>query len=37
MFRIFDRRILRRIFGPTEENGTWRSSYNYELGIMNQT
>jgi hypothetical protein len=36
MLRIFDRRILRRMFGPVEENGIWRSSYNHELYIMNQ-
>jgi hypothetical protein len=28
---IFERRILRYIFGPVEENGTWRRRYNYEL------
>jgi hypothetical protein len=26
MLRFFDRRILRRIFGPIEENGKWRST-----------
>jgi hypothetical protein len=28
---IFERRILRYIFGPVEENGTWRRRYNYDL------
>jgi hypothetical protein len=28
---IFERRILRYIFGPVEENGTWRKCYNFEL------
>jgi hypothetical protein len=26
MLRIFERRILRTIFAPTEENGKWRST-----------
>jgi hypothetical protein len=29
--RIFERRILRRIYGPTCENGVWRIKYNDEL------
>ena len=28
---IFERRILRNIFGPVEENGVWRKRYNHEL------
>ena len=28
---IFERRILRSIFGPVEENGVWRKRYNHEL------
>jgi hypothetical protein len=31
MLRIFERRILRRIYGPVMENGIWRSKYNREL------
>jgi hypothetical protein len=30
--RIFDNRMLRRIFGPKrEEDGSWRKLHNYEL------
>jgi hypothetical protein len=29
--RIFERRILRRIYGPTCEYGVWRIKYNDEL------
>jgi hypothetical protein len=29
--RIFERRILRKIYGPTCENGVWRIKYNDEL------
>jgi hypothetical protein len=28
---IFERRILRRIYGPTCENGVWRIKYSDEL------
>ena len=28
---FFERRILRRIFGPTKENQTWRAKTNEEL------
>jgi hypothetical protein len=31
MFRIFERRILRKIYRPTEVNSIWRSRYNHEL------
>jgi hypothetical protein len=31
LLSIFERRILRYISGPVEENGTWRSRYNHEL------
>jgi hypothetical protein len=31
LLSIFERRILRCIFGPVEENGTWRRRYNHEL------
>jgi hypothetical protein len=27
----FERKILRRIYGPTKENGIWRKIYNREL------
>jgi hypothetical protein len=29
--RTFERRILRKIYGPTCENGVWRIKYNDEL------
>jgi len=28
---VFERKILRRIFGPTKENQTWRIKSNEEL------
>jgi len=28
---LFERKVLRRIFGAKQENGTWRKRYNYEL------
>ena len=28
---IFERKILRKIYGPTQENGEWRLKYNKEL------
>jgi hypothetical protein len=31
LLSIFERRILRYIFGPVEANGTWRRRYNHEL------
>jgi hypothetical protein len=31
MFRIFARRILRRIYGPMKENSMWRARYNHEI------
>jgi hypothetical protein len=31
LLSIFERRILTYIFGPVEENGTWRRRYNYDL------
>jgi hypothetical protein len=31
MLRIFDRRILRMIYGPVSEDGIWRTRYNNEL------
>jgi hypothetical protein len=31
LLSIFERRILRYIFGPVEGNGTWRRRYNYKL------
>jgi hypothetical protein len=34
-FRIFERRILRKIFGPMQnENGSWRIRMNYELNEL---
>ncbi|PNF17395.1 hypothetical protein B7P43_G03007, partial [Cryptotermes secundus] len=31
LLSILERRILRYIFGPVEENGIWRKRYNHEL------
>jgi hypothetical protein len=31
---VFERKILRTIFGPTNENGEWRIKYNYELHTL---
>jgi hypothetical protein len=31
ILRIFERRILRRIYDPVKENGIWRLRYNYDL------
>jgi hypothetical protein len=31
---LFERRVLRCIFGAKQENGTWRKRYNYELYEM---
>jgi hypothetical protein len=31
MLQIFERRILRRIYGPIKDNGIWRSRYNDEF------
>jgi hypothetical protein len=31
LLSIFEWRILKYIFGPVEENGTWRRRYNHEL------
>ena len=28
---VFERKILRAIFGPTNDNGEWRIKYNNEL------
>jgi len=28
---VFERKILRKIFGPTYENGSWRIKSNQEL------
>jgi hypothetical protein len=28
---VFERKILRTIFGPTNENGEWRINYNNEI------
>jgi hypothetical protein len=28
---VFERKILRAIFGPTNDNGEWRVKYNDEL------
>ena len=29
--RIFERKVLRKIFGPANKNGTWRMRYNNDL------
>jgi hypothetical protein len=31
ILRIFERRILRRIYGPVKENDIWKLRYNHEL------
>jgi hypothetical protein len=31
---VFERKRLRAIFGPTNENGEWRIKYNNELYIL---
>jgi hypothetical protein len=31
MLRIFERRILRVIYGPVNDNGIWRARYSNEL------
>jgi hypothetical protein len=28
---IFERKLLKRIYGPIKENGIWRSRYSHEL------
>jgi hypothetical protein len=34
---IFERKILRKIYGPTNDNGVWRIRYNQELyGLYNE-
>jgi hypothetical protein len=34
---IFERKILRKIYGPTNDNGVWRIRYNQELyGLYNK-
>jgi hypothetical protein len=35
MLRIFERRILRRIYGPIKETRIWISRYNHELYKLN--
>ena len=31
LLSLFERKVLRCIFGAKQENGTWRKRYNYEL------
>jgi hypothetical protein len=31
LLSVFERRILRYIFGTVQENGVWRKRYNHEL------
>jgi hypothetical protein len=31
---VFERKVLRRTFGPLQDNGTWRSRYNDELRTL---
>jgi sorting nexin-29 len=34
---LFERKILRKIFGPVQVNGVWRRRYNFELqGMLNE-
>jgi hypothetical protein len=35
MLRTFERRILRRIYGPIGENGIWSSKYNISIKLIN--
>ena len=28
---VFERKILRQVFGPLSDNGQWRLRYNHEL------
>jgi hypothetical protein len=28
---VFERKILRRIYGPGQDNGKWRTGYNKEM------
>jgi hypothetical protein len=30
----FERKILRKVYGPTQENGMWRKRCNHELYIL---
>jgi hypothetical protein len=32
--RMFERKIIRRIYGPAMENNVWRIRYNEELNIV---
>ena len=34
MLQVFERRILRMIYGPINNNGIWRTRYNKELYIL---
>jgi hypothetical protein len=31
---IFERRVLRKVYGPTCDNGRWRIRYNNELYLL---
>jgi len=31
MLQIFERRTLRMIYGPVNDNGTWKTRYNNEI------
>src|ERR1700709_1048887 len=31
---IFERKVLRRIFGPVQESGNWRTRFNHELKTL---
>jgi hypothetical protein len=31
LLSVFERRVLRCIFGAVQENGVWRKRYNHEL------
>jgi hypothetical protein len=33
---IFERKIFRRIYGPTYENGEWKSRMNRELEVLSK-
>ena len=36
MLMTWERKILRKIYGPTKENGQWRIKTNLELAIKNK-
>jgi len=33
MLNVFDRKVLRKIYGPVLVNGQWQNRYNHEIYI----